>query len=408
MCIGNGMAGMRALEELLKLAPDLYDITVFGAEPHPNYNRIMLSPVLAGEQTLHEIVLNDLDWYAQHNIRLHLGKTITAIDRIKRVVHAEDGTTAAYDRLLLATGSNPILLPIPGMTLPGVLTYRDIADTEGMIAATAQYKKAVVIGGGLLGLEAANGLKQRGMDVTVVHLAEWLMERQLDRTASGLLQSSLEKKGLQFRLATQTAEIIAGESGRVAAVRFNDGSTVAAELVVVAIGIRPNIELAEKAGLHCNRGIVVSDTMQTYDPRIYAVGECANHRGIAYGLVAPLFDMAKVCANHLAGHGIGRYTGSMISTKLKVTGIELFSAGDFQGSDGSEDITLSDPVRGIYKKLVIKDDKLIGSVLYGDTADGAYYFRLLTDGSKVGEIRDQLMFGEAAMSKGPAELAAVH
>jgi nitrite reductase (NADH) large subunit len=294
-----------------------------------------------------------------------------------------------------------------------VLTYRDIADTEGMIAATGQYKKAVVIGGGLLGLEAANGLKLRGMDVTVVHLAEWLMERQLDRTASGLLQASLEKKGLQFRLATQTAELVAGESGRVAAVRFKDGETVAAELVVVAIGIRPNTGLAEEAGLQCNRGILVSDTMQTYDPRIYAVGECANHRGIAYGLVAPLFDMAKVCANHLAGHGIGRYTGSMISTKLKVTGIDLFSAGDFQGSDGSEDITLSDPVRGIYKKLVIKDDKLIGSVLYGDTVDGAYYFRLLREGCKVGDIRDQLMFGEsgpgnAAMSKGPAESAAAH
>lgn len=408
VCIGNGMAGMRALEELLKLAPDLYDITVFGAEPHPNYNRILLSPVLAGEQTLQEIMLNDLDWYAQHDIKLHLGKKITEINRIKRVVLAEDGTSAEYDRLLLATGSNPILLPIPGMKLPGVLTYRDIADTEGMIAATAQYKKAVVIGGGLLGLEAANGLKQRGMDVTVVHLAEWLMERQLDRTASGLLQTSLEKKGLQFRLATQTAELVAGESGRVAAVRFKDGSTVAAELVVVAIGIRPNIELAEKAGLHCNRGIVVSDTMQTYDPRIYAVGECANHRGVAYGLVAPLFDMAKVCANHLAGHGIGRYTGSMISTKLKVTGIDLFSAGDFQGSDGSEDITLSDPVRGVYKKLVIKDDKLIGSVLYGDTVDGAYYFRLLREGSKVGAIRDQLMFGESTMNKGHVEPAPVH
>jgi nitrite reductase (NADH) large subunit len=413
VCIGNGMAGMRALEELLKLAPELYDITVFGAEPHPNYNRILLSPVLAGEQTLQEIMLNDLDWYARHNITLHLGKKITAIDRIKRVVHAADGTTAEYDRLLLATGSNPILLPIPGMKLPGVLTYRDIADTEGMITATGQYKKAVVIGGGLLGLEAANGLKQRGMDVTVVHLAEWLMERQLDRTASKLLQSSLEKKGLEFRLATQTAELVAGESGRVAAVRFKDGGSVAAELVVVAVGIRPSIELAEKAGLHCNRGIVVSDTMQTYDPRIYAVGECANHRGIAYGLVAPLFDMAKVCANHLALRGIGRYAGSLTSTKLKVTGIDLFSAGDFQGSDGSEDITLSDPARGIYKKLVIKNDKLIGSVLYGDTVDGAYYFKLLIEGSKVSDIRDQLMFGEskpveAVMSNDHAALAAIH
>ena len=395
VCVGNGMAGMRALEELLKLAPDLYEITVFGAEPHPNYNRILLSPVLAGEQTLPEIVLNDLDWYKSHNITLHLGKKITEIDRVKRVVRAEDGSEASYDRLLLATGSNPILLPIPGMQLPGVLTYRDIADTEGMIEAAAKYRSAVVIGGGLLGLEAANGLKLRGMDVTVVHLAEWLMERQLDRTAAGLLQKSLEAKGLKFRLATQTQELVAGESGRVAAVKFKDGSAVDADLVVVAIGIRPNTELAEKAGLHCNRGVVVSDTMQTYDPRIYAVGECANHRGIAYGLVAPLFDMAKVCANHLAQMGIGRYTGSLTSTKLKVTGIDLFSAGNFQGGDGTEDIVLSDPIRGVYKRLVIKDDRLVGSVLYGDTVDGAWYFKLLRDGRKVGDIRDRLMFGES-------------
>ena len=399
VCVGNGMAGMRTLEELLKLAPDLYDITVFGAEPHPNYNRILLSPVLAGEQTLQEIVLNDLGWYQRNGITLHLGKKITAIDRVKRIVHAEDGTSAEYARLLLATGSKPVLLPIPGMTLPGVLTYRYSADTEGMIAATAQYKKAVVIGGGLLGLEAANGLKQRGMDVTVVHLGEWLMERQLDRTAAGLLRRSLEQRGLEFRLATQTRELVAGESGRVAAVKFGDGSNADADLVVVAVGIRPNIALAEKAGLYCSParpgGIVVNDTMQTHDPRIYAVGECASHRGTTYGLVAPLFDMAGVCANHLAFHGIGRYTGSQLSTRLKVTGIELFSAGDFQGGDGSEDITLSDPLRGIYKKLVIKDDRLVGSVLYGDTADGAYYFSLLREGRKVGELRDRLMFGES-------------
>ncbi len=396
VCVGNGMAGIRTLEELLKLAPDLYDITVFGAEPHPNYNRIMLSPVLAGEQTMQEIVLNDLDWYKRNGITLHLGRKISAIDRIKRVVRADDGTEAGYDRLLLATGSNPIMLPIPGMNLSGVLTYRDIADTEGMIRAAAQYKNAVVIGGGLLGLEAANGLKLRGMNVTVVHLAGWLMERQLDRTAAGLLQQSLEEKGLSFRLATQTAEIAAGESGRVAAVKFKDGSSVEADLVVVAAGIRPNTELAEKSGLQCSRGILVNDTMQTYDPRIYAVGECASHRGVAYGLVAPLFDMAKVCATHLAEMGIGRYTGSMLSTKLKVTGIDLFSAGDFQGGEGSEDIVLSDPASGIYKRIVIKDDRLIGSVLYGDTAEGPWHFELLREGRKVNDIRNQLMFGGAA------------
>ncbi|MBS1172083.1 MAG: nirB, partial [Proteobacteria bacterium] len=309
--VGNGMAGCRTLEELIKLAPELYDITVFGAEPHGNYNRILLSPVLAGEMTLPEIMLNDLDWYRDNGITLHAGKKVTRIDRIRRRVAAEDGTEAEYDRLLLATGSNPFILPVPGKDLPGVIGYRDVADTEAMIAAAANYRHAVVIGGGLLGLEAANGLRLRGMEVTVVHLMPWLMERQLDRTAAAMLQASLEVKGLRFMLEKQTAELVAGESGRVCAVRFKDGETVPADLVVMAAGIRPNTTLAETAGLHCNRGIVVNDTLQTYDPRIYAVGECAAHRGIAYGLVAPLFEQAKVCANHLAQHGIGRYTGSV-------------------------------------------------------------------------------------------------
>jgi nitrite reductase (NADH) large subunit len=393
--IGNGMAGVRALEELLKLAPDLYDITVFGAEPHPNYNRILLSPVLSGEQTLEQIVLNDLEWYSANGIRLHVGKEVVEIDRRRRLVRAADGTEAEYDRLLLATGSNPVILPLPGAKLEGVITYRDIGDTRRMIEAASRHAHAVVIGGGLLGLEAANGLKARGMDVTVVHLMQWLMERQLDRTAGGLLQASLEQRGLKFRLAAQTEEIVAGESGRVAAVRLVGGETLAADLVVMAVGIRPNTALAERAGLHCPRGIAVNDTMQTFDPRIYAVGECVNHRGIAYGLVAPLFEMAKVCANHLAQFGIGRYSGSATSTKLKVTGIELFSAGDFTGGEGTEEITLSDPVGGVYRKLVLRDDKLIGSVLYGDTVDGAYYFKLLREGRSVAEFRDRLMFGES-------------
>src|SRR6185436_8749625 len=274
--VGNGMAGVRTLEELLKLAPGLYDITVFGAEPHANYNRILLSPVLAGEMTLKDIMLNDVDWYAQNGITLHLGKGIAKIDRPRREVVAADGTVAPYDRLLLATGSNPFMLPIPGAGLEGVITYRDIQDTNAMIEAAAKYQRAVVIGGGLLGLEAANGLKQRGMDVTVVHLMDWLMERQLDRTAAGMLQASLEAKGLKFRLKTQTSEIVRGESGRVCAVKFKDGGETDADLVVMAVGIRPNTTLAESAGIHCNRGIVVNDTMQTYDPRIYAVGECVS------------------------------------------------------------------------------------------------------------------------------------
>ncbi|SFZ79310.1 nitrite reductase large subunit NirB [Chitinimonas taiwanensis] len=392
--IGNGMAGVRTLEELLKLQPDLYDITVFGEEPHPNYNRILLSPVLAGEQTVQEIILNPVSWYEENNITLHLKKKVVKINRMKRVVVAEDGTEAAYDRLLIATGSKPFILPIPGKDLPGVISYRDIYDTEQMIEAAKVYKHAVVIGGGLLGLEAANGLKLRGMDVTVIHIGDWLLERQLDETAARLLQKSLEERGLKFALQKQTAELVAGETGRVAALRFKDGETIPADLVVMAVGIRPNTELAEAAGLHCNRGIVVSDGMQTFDPRIYSVGECVSHRGIAYGLVAPLFEQAKVCANHLAQYGIGQYKGSVLSTKLKVTGIDLFSAGDFMGGEGTEEIMLSDPAGGVYKKLVIKDDKLVGACLYGDTADGAWYFKLLRENRPIGELREHIMFGE--------------
>ena len=400
--VGNGMAGARTLEELFALAPDLFEITVFGAEPHANYNRILLSPVLAGEQTIDDIMLNGVAWYAEHGIVLHLGKQVTRIDRRRRMVEAADGTVAPYDRLLLATGSNPVILPVPGNQLQGVITYRDIADTHAMIDAASRFRDAAVIGGGLLGLEAANGLKLRGMNVTVVHLAEWLMERQLDRTAADLLQKSLENRGLSFRIKALTKELIAApgaESGRVGAVRVarSDGTeeTLPADLVVMAVGIRPNTALAQSSGLHCERGIVVSDTMQTYDPCNYAVGECVNHRGIAYGLVAPLFEMAKVCANHLAYHGIGRYAGSVTATKLKVTGIDLFSAGNFTGAADCEEIVLSDPVGGVYKKLVIKDDRLVGGVLYGDTVDGTWYFKLLRQGRTVADIRDRLMFGEA-------------
>jgi len=398
--IGNGMAGVRALEELLKLNPDLYDITVFGAEPHPNYNRILLSPVLAGEQTLEEIVLNDWTWYQDNHITLHAGWTVTEVDRTRRMVHAQnnqgESMSVGYDRLIMATGSNPFMLPVPGKELPGVLAYRDIADTQAMIDAAAQYRHAVVIGGGLLGLEAANGLMKRGMDVTVVHVAPWLMERQLDETAGQLLQQSLQERGMQFMIGAQTEALLPNASGdRVAAIRFKDGREVPADLVVMAVGIRPNTALAERMRLHVNRGIVVTDTLQTVtDPRIYAVGECAAHRGIAYGLVAPLFEQGKVLANHLAEFGIGRYTGSLTSTKLKVTGIDLFSAGNFMGGEGCEQILLSDPVVGVYKKLVIQDDQLVGACLYGDTVDGSWYFKLLREGRKITDIRDKLMFGE--------------
>ncbi|MEB0056884.1 nitrite reductase large subunit NirB [Variovorax sp. LG9.2] len=402
--VGNGMAGVRAVEELIKLAPDLYDITVFGSEPHPNYNRILLSPVLAGEQTVDQIILNSWEWYTENNITLHAGKTVTEVDRVKRIVRAvaADGSVieAPYDRLLLCTGSNPFILPVPGKDLKGVIAYRDIADTNTMIETAKTHKHAVVIGGGLLGLEAANGLMLRGMSVTVVHVNAWLMERQLDDVAGGLLRKSLEARGLQFRLSAQTQELIGdeneGKEGRVKAVKFKDGTEVPADLVVMAVGIRPNTALAESMRLHCNRGIVVNDTMQTVtDARIYSVGECAAHRGIAYGLVAPLFEQAKVAANHLAQFGIGRYMGSLTSTKLKVTGIDLFSAGSFMGGEGTEEIVMSDPFGGVYKKLVIKDDKLVGACLYGDTVDGSWYFKLLRDGRSVSDIREKLMFGES-------------
>jgi nitrite reductase (NADH) large subunit len=356
----------------------------------------MLSPVLANEQTIDDIILNTREWYAENNITLHTNARVNKIDRVNRIVYAEDGTSAEYDRLLLATGSKPFMLPLPGADLQGVLGYRDIKDTNDMIEAAKHYKHAVVIGGGLLGLEAANGLKIQGMDVTVVHKNEWLLERQLDKTAGKMLQKSLEAKGLQFLLKKDTESLI-GKNGRVSAVKFKDGQEVPADLVVMAVGIRPNYALAESAGIHCNRGIVVNDTMQTFDPRVYAVGECVSHRGMSYGLVAPLFEMAKVCATHLANFGIGLYKGSVTSTKLKVTGIDLFSAGDFSGGEDTEEIVLHDAVGGVYKKLVIKDDKIIGSVLYGDTADGAWYFQMLRDSKPIHEIRDHLMFGQDSL-----------
>lgn len=403
--VGNGMAGVRTLEELLKIAPDLYDITVFGSEPHPNYNRILLSPVLAGEQTLEQIVLNDWSWYQDKHIQLHAGYTVTQVDRTRRMVHATNAAgetvSAAYDRLIMATGSRPFMLPIPGKELQGVLAYRDIADTQAMIDAAAQYQHAVVIGGGLLGLEAANGLCRRGMQVAVVHASEWLMERQLDDVAGKMLQKSLQERGMQFLMQAQTSALLGNDAGRVRAVKFKDGTEVSADLVVMAVGIRPNVALAQNMRLHVNRGIVVNDTLQTTtDARIYAVGECAEHRGVAYGLVAPLFEQGKVLANHLAEFGIGRYQGSLTSTKLKVTGIDLFSAGDFMGGEGTEEIVMSDPGAGLYKKLVLKDDRLVGACLYGNTMDGSWYFKLLRDGRPVNDLRDKLMFGESNIGEG--------
>ena len=391
--IGNGMAGMRTVDELLKLSPDKFDITVFGAEPHGNYNRIMLSPVLAGDKKLSEIIINDLQWYQDNKITLYTGKTITKIDRNKQQVHADDGTVADYDRLIIATGSVPVMLDILGHDLDGVISFRDINDVNIMIETAKTHKNAIVIGGGLLGLEAANGLMIQGMNVSVVHRNNTLMSQQLDQQAADLMREELEQKGMHFLMNHHT-EALLGDNGRVEKIRFKDGSEVAADLVIMAIGVRPNIALAQASEIQCDRGILVDDSLQTLTPAIYAVGECVQHRKKTFGLVAPLFEQAKVCANHLVGLGIASYVSSATSTKLKVTGIDLFSAGDFIGDDESEDITFKDAARHIYKKLVIKNNIIIGIVLYGDTADGLWYFSLLTEKQDMSEIRENIIFGQ--------------
>ncbi|TWI66089.1 nitrite reductase (NADH) large subunit [Pseudoduganella lurida] len=389
--IGNGMAGMRTVEELLALDREMYDITVFGAEPHGNYNRILLSPVLAGEKSVDDIMLNTRAWYEENGITLHAGDPVVHIDRQRRIVRAQSGHAVRYDRLLLATGSKPFILPVPGHELPGVVAFRDIADVANMLQAARDHQRAVVIGGGLLGLEAANGLLKQGMDVTVVHSSDVLMNQQLDKPAAQMLRRALEARGLRFLMNAQTAAIAGPD--RVTAVRFQDGSEIAADLVVMTAGVRPNIALAQAAGLHAERAIVVDDTLQTYDPRVYAVGECVQHRRATFGLVAPIWEQAKVCAAHLAGAGHRRYVQQASPTRLKVTGIELYSVGDFIGGEGTEDLVLRDARRGVYKRLVLDGPRLIGAVLYGDVQDGPWYFDLIGRGADVGAMRHQLLFG---------------
>lgn len=391
--VGNGMAGMRTVEELLALAPDMYDITVFGAEPRVNYNRIMLSPVLAGEKTPDDIVLHPRSWYDEHGITLHAGDRVETIDRRRRTVRAQSGREVGYDRLLLATGSQPFIVPVPGAMLPGVVGFRDLDDVDAMLAAARQGGRAVVIGGGLLGLEAANGLLKRGMEVTVVHLSASLLNQQLDADASLLLKAALEHRGLRILLGAQTAAILG--AGRVQGVRFADGTEVPAELVVMAAGVRPNVALARACGLHVERAIVVDDTLQSFDPRVYAVGECVQHRKAIFGLVAPIWEQARVCAAHLAGLGHRRYVQQATATKLKVTGIDLYSAGDIVGAPGSEDLVLRDRRAGVYKRLVVEGSRLAGAVLYGDVADGPWYFDLIQRGADISTLRDRLLFGPA-------------
>lgn len=389
--IGNGMAGMRTVEELLAIAPDAYDITVFGAEPYTNYNRILLSPVLAGEKSTSEIFLHTPQWYSEHGVTLHSGDPVVAIDRRRRVVRSQKGVEVPYDRLLIATGSLPQVLPVPGNNLAGVVTFRDLADVDAMLESARRYATAVIIGGGLLGLEAASALARRGMDVTVVHIFASLMERQLDEVAASLLRASLESRGLKFRMSAKTVAITGAQ--RVSGVRLEDGSAITADLVVMTTGVRPNIELASGAGLRCERGILVDDTLQTFDPSIYAVGECVQHRKQTFGLVAPLWEQARVCAIHLAEVGVSRYRGTLPATRLKVAGVEVYSAGDFGGGDSAEALVMQDHRNGIYKRLVIQNNRLRGAVLYGDATDGSWYFELMSAGRDIGEMRDRLLFG---------------
>ena len=390
--IGNGMASGRMLEHLFELAPAQYDVTIFNAEPRVNYNRLMLSPVLSGEKTYEDIITHGDEWYAQNLVTLHKGKKIAKIDRAAKTVKAEDGTEASYDKLVIATGSSPFIIPIPGKDLPGVVTYRDLDDVEKMLAAAKQGGSAVVIGGGLLGLEAAAGLHARSMDVTILHLMPTLMERQLDPAAAHLLQQAIEKRGMKVLLKANTHAIV-GE-GKVEGVRLDDGTVLPASLVVMAVGIRPASALAKDAGIEVNRGILVNDQLMTSDPDIFALGECVEHRTGIYGLVAPLYEMARTIAENLAGKD-SAYTGSVMSTKLKVTGIDLYSGGDFAEAQDREEIVLRDASRGVYKRLVIKDNRIIGIVMYGDTSDGSWFFDKLKKGEDISEQREMLIFGQA-------------
>jgi NAD(P)H-dependent nitrite reductase large subunit/NAD(P)H-dependent nitrite reductase small subunit len=391
--IGNGLAGMRCLEDLLDMAPDRYEVTVIGEEPWGNYNRIMLSPVLSGEKTIEDIMLHPHAWYSDKGIKFIADDPAIKIDRTRKTVHTEKGETVDYDRLIIATGSKPFIPPVQGVDLKGVISFRDIYDVNTMIKYCETKKNAVVIGGGLLGLEAAYGLKQRGMNVTVLHLMDRIMERQLDGRASRMLRHSIEEKGIKIITEANTEALI-GKDGHVNQVRLKDGTVLDADLVVFAVGIRPNIALAQSAGLRCNRGILVNDTMQTFDPSIYAVGECIEHRNQTFGLVEPLWGQAFICATHLAEHGSLTFKSPTVPTQLKVSGVDVFSAGNFEPKEDYEDIILNDEKRHIYKRIIIQKDKVIGAVLFGDTEDGMWYAELIADQTPVSTFRNKLLFGK--------------
>jgi nitrite reductase (NADH) large subunit len=390
--VGNGMAAMRLVEELSQRALGRYSIAVVGEEPRLAYNRVLLSSVLAQEVSRAEIELKPAQWWRDRGVTLLYGQTATAIDADIRRLRLANGATLPFTQLVLATGSRPIRLNVPGMELPGVMTFRDLGDVASIEAASGTHTKAVVIGGGLLGLEAAYGLAKAGTQVSVIHLMDRLMERQLDARASLMLKRAVEARGIAVHLNAETAAIRG--DGRVEAVALKDGQSIAADLVVVAAGIKPNVDLARTADLNIGRGIVVDDRMQTSKAGIHAIGECAEHRGLCYGLVEPAYEQARALAMHLTGYS-GDYSGSVLATNLKVSGVNVFSAGDFIGAPGTEQVVLSDPGLGSYKKLVIAHGRLAGAVLFGDTADGLWYLELIRSGASIAAIRDDLMFGRA-------------
>ncbi len=403
--IGAGMASGRVLEHLFETDPDAYEVTLFNAEPRGNYNRIMLSPILSGEKSYAEIVTHGDDWYGEHKVVCRFGEKVVSIDRARKVVVGERGEVP-YDKLIVATGSTPFIVPVEGRDLPGVIAYRDLDDTNMMIEASARPgASAVVIGGGLLGLEAAAGLRLRGMQVTVVHLSGHLMERQLDEAAGYLLRKDLERRGIDVVTRGSTQRIVGTD--QVEGVELADGTFLPAVLVVMAVGIRPSVQLAREAGLDVGRAIAVDAQMRTSDPDIYAVGECVEFEGTLFGLVAPLYEQARVLAKTLLGEADG-FVVKQLSTKLKVTGCDLFSAGDFAEGEGREEIVLRDPTQGVYRRLVIENDRLIGAVMYGDTGDANWFFDLMKNKTRVAEMRETLIFGQSYQGGAPLDpMAAV-
>jgi nitrite reductase (NADH) large subunit len=390
--VGNGMAAARLCDELARRALGRYAIAVIGAEPQLAYNRILLSSVLAGDVPASETLLKPATWWRDRGVTLRYGAAATAVDTRERTVTLDDGKMLNFTKLVFATGSRAIRLPVGGCDLPGVLTFRDMSDVESIAGAARRGTRVVVVGGGLLGIEAAYGLAKAGATVTLVHLMDRLMERQLDARAAALLKRAVEAKGVEVLLEVATSRFVG--DGRVEAVEFKDGRIIAAEMVVVAVGIKPNAELANAAGLAVNRGIVVDDHLSSNTADIFAIGECAEHRGVCYGLVEPAYDQARVLAERFAGHN-AKYDGSVNATNLKVSGVQVFSAGDFLGAAGTESIVFADPGLGTYKKLIVSDGHLAGAVLFGDTADAPWYLDLIRTGAVIEPFRHEIVFGRA-------------